>query len=105
VPLAALAGHLSRSPSAPFLTACRGSLRRILPAAAAFLAVSYLVMCTIAAGLRSDLARDMEAAGWNQMTYTTERLGNAWTDATIPPGSWRAEPPPKPPRDEGSAHQ
>jgi hypothetical protein len=94
---AALAAGLSRSPSARFLAAWRGNLRRLVPTAVAILAISYLATSALAATMRSDLLRDLKEADWSEVTYLAQHLGAAWTDPEIPVDSCYAEYPPETP--------
>lgn len=76
-------------------TAWRGHLRRLLPRAAAALALICLALLCSAAGNEARWYGRWSRPGATEMSELIRSLGDKWTNPTIPPDSWRAEAPPK----------
>jgi len=90
LPLAA--AFRSRAPEAGLFTAWRGNLRRVLPLAAIVLAIVSLGFAITGRWAEARWVRSWQPE--TEMQRVEKAIGPEWTNPTIPPDSWRNEPPP-----------
>ena len=91
LPLAA--AFRSCAPEAGVLTAWRGNLRRVLPVAAVGLAIISLGFVIASRTTEARWVRSWQSE--TEMEQAKRLIGPEWEKPTIPPDSWRNEPPPE----------
>jgi len=87
------AAFRSRAPEARLVTAWRGNLRKVLPLAVVGFAIISLGFVTASRSAEARWVRSWMSETEVQRVKTT--LGSEWTNPTMPPDSWRNEPPPE----------
>jgi len=90
------AAFRSRRPGAGLGRAWRGNLRKVLPIAVAWCAVSALGLGLTGRHVRAQWIREITSPSYNEMARVRAALGPKWQHPPLPPDSWRAEAPPIP---------
>ena len=88
------AAFRSRRPGAGLGRAWRGNLRKVLPIAVAWCAVSALGLGLTGRHVRAQWIREITSPSYNEMARVKASLGPKWQHPPLPPDAWRAEAPP-----------